>query len=239
MPEILILKTGRTVESLRSRRGDFEDWFRAGLGLDANAAPCVDAPAGATLPPIATVPAVVVTGSPANATDGAPWSLACEAWLAALVQRRTPVLGVCYGHQILARALGGAVGDNPNGREMGTQTVRLTKAAPGDPLFAALPDELIVQTTHQQSVTRLPSAARLLAHNAQDGHQAFAVGECCWGLQFHPEFDADIVRGYAAARADVLAAEGLDPAAVRDAARDSPHGRAILQNFLGVVRSRA
>lgn len=237
MADILILKTGKTVAPLRPRRGDFEDWFRAGLGLDAHSAPCVDAQAGEALPSPSSVDAVVVTGSPANATDGEEWSLGCERFLAHLVDLGTPVLGVCYGHQLLARALGGRVADNPRGREIGTRAVALTEAGRADPLFAGLPAELLVQTTHQQSVLGLPPSARHLAHNAHDPFQAFAVGARAWGVQFHPEFDADIIRGYAGARREVLLEEGLDPDAVAHDARDSAHGRVILQNFVAVARA--
>ena len=58
-----------------------------------------------------------------------------------LVERGIPTLGICYGHQLLAHALGGEVGDNPNGREFGTVTVELTAEAADDPLLGGLPRE--------------------------------------------------------------------------------------------------
>jgi GMP synthase (glutamine-hydrolysing) len=233
--KVHILKTGSTVEPLRKPRGDFEDWFRVGLGLGVDEAPVVAPYLGEALPDPATISALVVTGSPAMVTEEAGWSLGCEKWIAELVDRNTPVLGVCYGHQLLARALGGAAGENPNGMEIGTHEVELTDAGREDPLFAGLPSQLVVQQTHRQSVVELPDGARHLAGNDHDAFQAFAIGDRAWGLQFHPEFDANIMVGYARARAETLQAEGIDPHQVEAGVRDTDHGPAILRNFMGLI----
>src|SRR3546814_6485680 len=93
-----------------------------------------------------------------------------------------------YGHQLLAHALGGEVGDNPNGRKMGTVAVDLLPAAADDPLFTGLPDRFLAQATHQQSVLRAPEGATVLARSDHDDCHAFRWGEAAWGVQFHPEF---------------------------------------------------
>jgi GMP synthase (glutamine-hydrolysing) len=230
-PRIAILVCGHTVPTLVPRRGDFPDWFRAGLGLGPEHTPAPDLAAGDPLPDLATVDAAIATGSPAMVTEGAAWSLAAEAWLAEAHGRGLPILGVCYGHQLLARALGGEAGWNPNGREMGTVEVELTPAARADALFAGAASPLVAQASHSQSVLALPPGAVLLGHNAHDPHQAFRVGERTFGVQFHPEFDADIIRGYIDARADDLRREGLDPAALTAATRDDAAGRTLLGRF--------
>ena len=236
MVRVTILKAGTTVPSLIPRRGDFDDWFRQGLGLPESHSPVIDATTQA-LPDPGTLTAVVVTGAATMVTDDAPWSLECERWLAVLVDREIPVLGVCYGHQLLARALGGEVGFNPKGDEVGTTPVSLSDSGRADPLFEGLPSELIVQNSHQQSVLSLPAGARLLASNEHDPHQAFAVGPRAWGVQFHPEFDADIVRGYLEDRGEGLRERGVDTASLHAAARDSDHGMRILANFVTTVSS--
>ena len=232
-----ILKTGSTVAPLVPRRGDFEDWFRAGLGASEAEAPLHAVHLGDALPALRAGLGVVITGSPAMVTDGPLWSLAVEAWLRDAVAIGVRVLGVCYGHQLLARALGGTAADHPLGREMGTVEVALSADGRADPLFAGLPPTLVVQESHSQTVTHLPPEARLLAGNAHDPHQAFAVGHHAWGVQFHPEFDAEIARGYITERAAELEAEGLDPAGLSEAARDSVHGQRLLANFARLVRA--
>ena len=84
------------------------------------------------------------------------------AWLAGAVEAGTPVLGICYGHQLLAHGLGGRVGANPRGREIGSVDERLHAAAREDALFGAFPERLVVQATHVESALELPGGARLL-----------------------------------------------------------------------------
>jgi GMP synthase (glutamine-hydrolysing) len=227
----VILKTGSTLPELRERRGDYEDWIAAGLGLDLAALEVVSVYAGAELPKVSDVLAVVVTGSSAYVSDREPWSERAAGWLAELVAAGTPLLGICYGHQLLAHALGGRVERNPRGREMGTVEVALLPEAGGDPLFRDLGNPLTVQTTHLESVTELPPGARRLGENALDPHHAFAVGAAAWGVQFHPEFDADVMRAYLVARREILLGEGIDPGTLERGVTQSPQGPDLLRTF--------
>ncbi len=236
MSRILLLQVGSTVPGLIERRGDFDDWFRAGFGaVDVE----VRRPhLGDALPEHGQFGGIAVTGASGMVTDEEPWSLAVEAWLEAEVHGGAAVLGVCYGHQLLARALGGEVGWNSRGREIGTVDLSLTKEAKGDELFVDLPKAIVVQESHSQSVLVLPPGARRLAFNSHDDNQAFAFGNRAWGMQFHPEFDADIIRGYIDGRADELRSEGLDPDALRAATRDSDAGDHILGRFAASIAPR-
>ena len=103
---------------------------------------------------------------------------------------------MCYGHQLLAEALGGEAGWHPKGREIGTVSVTLTEAGKQDPLLSGLPNTFLAQVTHAQSALVLPPGATLLASNNYEPHQAYRVGDRAWGVQFHPEFTSDIMRGY-------------------------------------------
>lgn len=230
-PRLLVVKTGSTVDPVLRRRGDFEQWFIEGVGLSPGQVQVVRVQQGEPLPRPADFGGVIITGSPEMVTDRAPWSERTAAWIPSVVQAGTPLLAVCYGHQLLALALGGEVGPNPLGLEMGTVQTRLTPAAREDPLFSGLSETLRVQATHYESVLRLPPQARRLAAADGDPNHAFVVGRAAWGVQFHPEFDADIVLGYLAERRDWVVDLGQDPDALAATVKDSPHGAALLERF--------
>lgn len=233
---VLIVKTGTTVPNVLARRQDFESWIAAGMGLALGDVDVCRVYMGDALPEPGAVAGVVVTGSAAMVTDREAWSEQTAAWLRDAVAKGTPLLGICYGHQLLAHAFGGTVEFNPRGRNLGTVDVVLTEAAGQEALFAGTPASVHLPVSHLQSVTRLPADARLLASTARDPNHAFAIGERAWGVQFHPEFDADIVRGYIEARREQLQNEGMDAEALLRDAKDTPHGGGLLRRFAELVR---
>ncbi len=169
-------------------------------------------------------------------TEHHDWSERTAKWLANGVEKGMPTLGICYGHQLLAYALGGEVGNNPNGREFGTIEVHLEQAAREDALLGGLPTPMKGHVSHTQSVFRLPAEARRLAYSERDPNQAFVINNCAWGVQFHPEFDAEIVREYTLGHSDVLLAEARIQPSWAAVSVDTPHGTEILQRFVEVAR---
>jgi GMP synthase (glutamine-hydrolysing) len=232
---ILVVKTGTSLDPIRSRRGDYEDWIADGMGVARGDVDVVPVHEGASLPDPERSAGVVVTGSAAMVTSREPWSERTAEWLVEAARAGTFVLGICYGHQLLAHGLGGRVGPNPRGREIGTVTLGRLPGAQADPLLGVLEDASLVHNTHVECVLELPPGARRLAATRLDRNQAFAVGPRAWGVQFHPEFDADVMRGYVDARADVLRREGLDPAALRDAVEEAPGGTRLLRRFAALL----
>lgn len=234
--KLLIIKTGNTLPSLAARRGDFEDWILAGMEINREEAIITDVPRGAELPDYSRVSGIIITGSHDMVTDRRDWSERAARWLPGAVEREIPLLGICYGHQLLAHALGGKVANNPNGAEYGTAEIHLTKDAGSDALFRGLPGSLKVQASHAQSVLSLPPGATLLASGARDPHQAFVVGKNAWGVQFHPEFDADITREYIRYDHRELQREGQDPDRLIESCEDNSLGRQLLRRFVELVR---
>jgi GMP synthase (glutamine-hydrolysing) len=235
MKPLLVVKCGRTLASLRERRGDYEDWILARMEVPRARARVADAPEGDPLPDPGSVAAVVLSGSSAMVSAREGWSERTAGWLREAVAAGTPVLGICYGHQLLAHALGGRVGPNPRGREIGTVWVETLAAARGDPLLGGLPARFPMQATHVESVLELPPGAALLATSSGDPHQAFSAGPRAWGVQFHPEFDADAIRAYLEARREALRGEGRDPEALLAAVRESDDGRELLRRFAALA----
>jgi len=234
---VLIVKMGGTLPELRAQRGDYEAWIAAGMGLAPRDVDVVEVANGASLPDPEAPAGVVVTGSSAMVSHREPWSELTGEWLVRAVERGTPVLGICYGHQLLAHALGGEVGRNPRGREIGTVEVRSLATARRDPLLGIWGAAAPAHVTHVESVLALPDGAVRLAESDLDPVQAFAVGERAWGVQFHPEFDADTVRAYLVARTEKVRVEGLDPDALLAEIRETPDAARILPRFAELIRS--
>lgn len=231
----LILETGDPVDSLRRHRG-FGHWIRVSAGLAGREFVTLRVHAGDALPDQHGWAGVLISGSGAMVTDRADWSERTAEWLRHAHGRGTPMLGICYGHQLIAHALGGHVDYHPKGREMGTVDVMLDPAAGDDPLFGDLPGTFHAHTTHMQSVLTPPPGAVVLARSGHDGCKAFRIGERSWGVQFHPEFSAHHMRGYIAARQTVLRDEGRDPQAMHGAVRPAPHARRVLRRFVALSR---
>jgi len=135
--------------------------------------------------------AVVVTGSRASVYWDEKWIDATRDAVRRALDRGLPVLGVCWGHQLLADALGGTVAAMDD-REMGYREIELTEAGRADPLFAGVDSPLLAFTTHGDTVIDLPDGATRLAENDY-GLQAFRHGTAV-GVQFHPEYDQRTAR---------------------------------------------
>lgn len=235
MKQLIIVKTGSKIPSLAGVAGDYGEWIARGLGETGYPLAIIDVARGEPLPDRSTVAAIVITGSTAMVTERATWMEQGAAWLRGAVAAEVPLLGICFGHQLLAWALGGEVGYNPRGLEVGTATIRLTDEAQQDPLFRGMPATLPAQVSHRQSVLRLPAGARLLAASDKEPHQAFAVGACAWGVQFHPEFDAPIIRYFIEYYRERLLEEGDEAERLLGTVRDSPHSASLLGRFARLV----
>jgi GMP synthase (glutamine-hydrolysing) len=226
---LLVLVTGQTLPALASRRGDYPAWIREKTGDAWSGAWAThDVRTAAPMPRPLEADAFVITGSSSSVTERAPWMLRTEALIREIASARRPLLGICFGHQIVAQALGGLVTRNPRGREMGAMRVSRTL---DDRIFAGLPRAFDIHGTHVDAVTRLPPGAEVLATTPRDPHAAFRVGPWIKGVQFHPEFDADVMRGYLDARADIVRAEGGDPDALLAGIHVPTRGIEILRNF--------
>ncbi|HVM56402.1 MAG TPA: type 1 glutamine amidotransferase [Gaiellaceae bacterium] len=151
--------------------------------------------------PLDAYDAVLVFGGAMHADQDAwhPWLRDETVWLQQLLGRRVPVLGICLGVQLLARAAGSWVGptDEP---EIGWYDVELTDAGAVDPVLGALPREFEAFQWHYYTYG-VPAGAVELARS-RACTQAFRLGDACWGVQFHPEVTATQLAGWTEDTAD-------------------------------------
>ena len=183
------------------------------------------------LPPDFDYDGVVVTGSAASVYEDEPWIEALVEWVREAYDRDLPILGVCFGHQVLAAALGGTV-EAMGAYEIGYREVRRT----GDSLLLdGLDDEFTVFTTHRDAVVELPPEAAVTAEN-EYGIHGFRHGHA-FAVQFHPEYDVETAERLA--RAKDLDDETLQR--VLDGITEENYAAAceakrLFDNFLGYVR---
>jgi GMP synthase (glutamine-hydrolysing) len=151
------------------------------------------------------------------------------------IKMNLPVLGMCFGHQILAWHFGILVVTDPQQSQVGSYPVTLTEEGRADPLFADLPAEFIAQHGHKDSIMGLPEGAVHLAMGKKHAYNAFRIGSA-YGVQFHPELGLEDLVTRLTIYPDYLKGKSLDD--VRLQFSESPEAPKILANFLAIVRER-
>jgi GMP synthase (glutamine-hydrolysing) len=238
---VCIYVCGAPPAPIAAEHGLFAAWFRRLLAAHPLDAVEVNGTAGDPPPDPADFAAVVISGSPASVTEPEPWMDAAAELVREATRTGAPVLGVCFGHQIAAAALGGAVRVNPRGWEVGTHAVELTDHGRADPLFDGIGPRIRVNFSHRDVVDpdALPAACRVLARNDKSAAQAFAAGDAVRCVQFHPEFNGAATRAYLRVRYDTIAADAVErgaagdhPEALLAATEDTPDGERVFHNFI-------
>jgi len=236
---IAIIQTGQPVKAALEKYGNFDAWFIKAMNIDRNRTKTFHVYDKLTFPEIEDIAGLIITGSPAMLTQELDWSEKTIHWLKQFLDMKIPVLAVCYGHQQLAKLLGGTVDWNPNGRQMGQVNMRIKPEAQQDDLFSSIIDQslqpqnktLKFLATHQQAVIDLPDHITILGTTKLDPYHCFRYKNHIWGLQFHPEFTADISMDYIQARTADLVKEGLNPTQMIKGIENLENGKRLLQRF--------
>ncbi|MGD9917323.1 MAG: type 1 glutamine amidotransferase [Paenirhodobacter sp.] len=223
--KIGILQTGRAPDELRAEFGDYDAFFRrllAGRGFTFETWAVLDS----VLPPgPAAADGWIITGSRFGVYEDHPWIAPLEDLVRAIVAARVPLVGICFGHQLVAQALGGKVERFAGGWSVGAVDYD-TGAGAQDRLLA----------WHRDQVVTPPEGARTIAATPFCRHAALAYGDHVLTLQPHPEFTPEFLRALIEARRDLLPPEvaqaALDSLAAGPAP-DTAHHAAMIADVLG------
>jgi GMP synthase (glutamine-hydrolysing) len=211
----LILQTGEAVDAVARSGKGFVELFKNAIAagavasetrvLDVRQRGHVD-----PLPSLDDIAGVIVTGSAGMVDENAGWMRYTIRLIKRILDEERPFLGVCFGHQLLGVACAADVGPNPRGRMMGSVEVSrsaVSGTSADDGLFAHHPPRFMAQVTHRDVIRDPGARLTVIATASHDPVHAVRAGPWAWGVQYHPEFTVETMRGYLSARRDVYDAD--------------------------------
>ena len=173
----------------------------------------------------------VITGSRYSVYDKIDWIKSFTKHIKTGVQNKVPMLGICFGHQILCNALGADVVNNQAGWEIGSSRVQLTEKGKNSRLFKGINSNFTVYQSHHDVVDNVPSNIEVLAIN-QYGIQSFSYSNYIFGVQFHPEFSFNVMKAYHSIRVEKI---NNGKEYVVD---DENEGAEVIDNFIDMILRR-
>ncbi|NOZ33145.1 MAG: type 1 glutamine amidotransferase [Alphaproteobacteria bacterium] len=190
--KITIIQTGANPPEFKDRFAPYADFFTRMLtGADPTLSTNVVAPVlGEPLPDVKSLEAIIITGSASSAYDETPWIDELRRFIQSAYELSLPMVGICFGHQIMAHALGGTVQKSARGWGLGLHEYRLENP----PSFMnGTPELLAVPASHQDQVVALPPGAAVIMGSQFTplAGLAYASGAAI-SFQPHPEFSKDL-----------------------------------------------
>jgi GMP synthase-like glutamine amidotransferase len=183
-----ILQTGKPPSALEPRFGGYTDMFKALIGPDRDYA-VFDVEAGELPSSPTACQAYLVTGSSAGVYDNLPWIAPLEGFLRD-ARGKAKLVGVCFGHQIMAQAFGGRAEKSAKGWGVGLHHYDIGQTAPWMDKASAF----AIPASHQDQVTVLPPGARLLGGNDFCPNGLIGYGDDAISMQAHPEFSGEFAQ---------------------------------------------
>jgi GMP synthase-like glutamine amidotransferase len=232
-----ILETGYPPQHLVADHGSYPDMLRRFLGEDAARYEVFDVQTGSPPADPGDYDALFVMGSPAGVYDPLPWIPPLMHYLRQ-ARGRTAMVGVCFGHQVMAQAFGGEVRKSEKGWGLGLHTYEVASPQPwmgGEVRTIALP------VSHQDQVVERPPTAEVVASSAFTPNAVLAyTDQPAISFQCHPEFTVEYARALVERRRGQVPDEALDRASASlDVPNDSGRLADWVRGFLSAVRRQA
>lgn len=224
MKPIAILETGKPPEALKDAFDDYPARFRALLGENVKSVR-FDVQAGRLPDDPEAFQGAIVTGSAAGVYDDLPWIAPLIAWLQA-ARGRTRLVGICFGHQVMAQAFGGHVEKSDRGWGVGLHRYDIVATEPWMFPKAA---SIAIPVSHQDQVLRAPADARVIASSDFTPFAGLAWDDAM-SFQCHPEFQPDYAAALVESRRGVRIPEALADEALASLAK--ANDRAVLTAWI-------
>ena len=215
MPPVTIIETGLVNPKNRERHGSYPQMFEAMIGAADRSITfdTVSIPAGEPLPDVDGLEAILITGSWAGVYDAFDWIAPLEDFVRAAHQKKVPMVGVCFGHQLIAQALGGTARKSEKGWGLGRHVYDVM---PGNGIVDGT--RIALAASHQDQVITPPRGAKtILSSNFTEHAGLIYAGGTTLSVQPHPEFSV----GYALACCEMAHSKGHAPDGLVAAAKAS------------------
>lgn len=224
--KIGILQTGRALADIAARHGDFDALFQQMLGGQGFEFACYPVLENVLPDGVQDCDGWLITGSRHSAYEDLPWIGRLEAFLRAAYAAEVPIVGICFGHQVLAQALGGKVEKFEGGWGVGPHSYH----------FDGIETPVIINAWHQDQVTHLPEGAAIVGRSEFCTHAALAYGNRAYSVQAHPEFHNGFM-------ADLIDRKGelVPPDLIRDAKdrlEDHAPSQAVVHQIVSFFKTR-
>jgi GMP synthase (glutamine-hydrolysing) len=228
--KLLIISAGPGIDQIRDQYGHATDWI-SNLATSSNIQIDINNIYANEDFDKSYYDGWIITGSASSVIDNHDWIKLLKNKIIYANKYSIPILGICFGHQIISSALGGNVVHNDRGWELGSYKIEITEAGLSSKLFNNIELNDYFYFSHEDIVSKLPIGAVELANNSM-GLQSFSVANQIFGVQFHPEFTVDIMDQYVKVRYEKGIISKYSPVV------ESKSSYKIISNYIEILKER-
>jgi GMP synthase-like glutamine amidotransferase len=225
--KMAVLQTGRSIDGTRDVHGDYDDMCKAMLGRAPDEAVTFAVLDNNFPDDITAYDAVVITGSSHGVYEPHSWIPPLEELVRQAYREGVKLIGICFGHQIIAQALGGAVGKSDRGFGVGVMDYDLIDESGAS-------QKISLYAWHQDQVSVLPVDAEVIASSDFCQFAALRYGDRAMSFQAHPEFTRDYMNDLAEARRGGVISDEMGADAIASLSRpvDADRVKSLMVSFL-------